>query len=587
MLKSDNIVSNKQYQIARLLCWGIILLLVARYFQIQIIEHEIYKLKSNTNRIRKVTRNAPRGLILDRFGEILVDNYPVYVVTAIPGEMNNKNKQFSLIADYIESDSIIISSNYKKYYRGKFIPTRLAKDIDFIQLANLEENKLNLEGVYYDQIPERFYPNGVKAPHLFGYVKEIDRAIRKNLKNKKLYELGDLVGWSGLEKQYENYLMGNRGTYFFEVDASGREVRPALELSNTRPDPGYNIQTTIDLSLQLFIENLMDGKKGVILVSNANSGGILGAASAPDYPPDLFTGLMTNADWKIIKEDPNTPLINRYIQGQYIPGSIVKMITQIAVLESGKFNFNTTHYCPGFYQFGDRIYGCWFTDGHGDLTMNQAMAMSCDVFFYKAVQLIDIDILHNTFKEFGFGKKTNIDIPNETSGLVPNKDYMYKRYGKYGWSKGSLLNLAIGQGEILVTPIQILNYINLISTKGKAPNCHFVFVDNLPENSRPDFEELTWQTVHEGMRLAIIGNKGTGKKSDPGIEGLSVYGKTGTAENPHGDNHAWFVGWANYRNEKYSLVILMENAGSGGSIAAPLAKQIFSKLINNEMLTIK
>ena len=201
-----------------------IFILIGRYFQIQIIEHEIYSLKSNTNRIRKVTKNAPKGLILDRHGEILVDNYPVYVLTAIPGEMNNKKEQFNLIADYIDSDSSIISSNYKKYYRGRFVPTRLAKDIDFLQLSNLEENKLKLEGVYYDQIPERYYPNGVRAPHLFGYVKEIDSEIRKNLPNKQLYELGDLVGWSGLEKQYENYLMGKRGTYFFEVDASGKRL---------------------------------------------------------------------------------------------------------------------------------------------------------------------------------------------------------------------------------------------------------------------------------------------------------------------------------------------------------------------------
>ena len=189
MLKADNIVSHRQYQVARLFSLLMILLLIARYFQIQIIEHEIYRLKSNTNRIRKVTKNAPRGLILDRSGEILVDNYPVYVLTAIPGEMNDKKNQFNLIAKYIESDSSIIHSNYNKYYRGRFVPTRLAKDIGFSQLSNLEENKLNLAGVYYDQIPERYYPNKVKAPHLFGYVKEVDRLIRRDLSNRELYEL--------------------------------------------------------------------------------------------------------------------------------------------------------------------------------------------------------------------------------------------------------------------------------------------------------------------------------------------------------------------------------------------------------------
>lgn len=585
MLKADNIVSHRQYQVARLFSLLMILLLIARYFQIQIIEHEIYRLKSNTNRIRKVTKNAPRGLILDRSGEILVDNYPVYVLTAIPGEMNDKKNQFNLIAKYIETDSSIIHSNYNKYYRGRFVPTRLAKDIGFSQLSNLEENKLNLAGVYYDQIPERYYPNKVKAPHLFGYVKEVDRLIRRDLSNRELYELGDLVGWSGLEKQYESYLMGKRGTYFFEVDASGREVGPASELVDTRPDPGYNIQTTIDHNLQLFIEKLMDNRKGVLLIGKPETGGILAATSSPDYSPDLFTGLTTESEWKNIKDDPNTPLINRYIQGTYIPGSIIKMITQIAILKDGNYDLNMTHYCPGFYQYGDRIYGCWVTNGHGNVNMIQAMSMSCDVFFYKAVQLIDIDKLYNTFKQFGFGKKTKIDIPNELAGLVPNKAYMYQRYGKYGWSKGSLLNFAIGQGEILVTPIQVLNYINLISTRGNSPNCHFVIVDNLPENSNPQLEEIIWKQVFEGMRSAIADKKGTGRKSDPKIDGLIIYGKTGTAENPHGDNHAWFVGWAEYLNEKYSIVVLLENGGSGGAVAAPLARKVFTEIINNKLFT--
>ena len=587
MLKSDNIVSQKQYLIARIFAWLMIIVLGLRYFQIQIIEHELYRLKSNTNRIRKVTKNAPRGLILDRNGEILVDNYPVYVLTAIPGEMSDKSNQFKLIADYIESDSTKIHSNYKKYYRGRFVPTRLAKDMDFMQLANLEENKLNLEGVYYDQIPERFYPNGVRAPHLFGYVKEVDRSIRKNLKNKDLYELGDLVGWSGLEKQYESFLMGMRGTYFYEVDASGKEVGSASELNDTRPSPGGNIQTTIDLNLQMYCEKLMVNKKGVILVGKPESGGILAAVSSPDYSPDFFTGLITQSDWENIKNNPNKPLLNRYLQGKYIPGSIVKMITQVTLLNSEKFNKDMKQYCPGFYQFGDRIFGCWLAEGHGDLSLEQAIAVSCDVFFYKTIKQIKLDALHDSFKQFGFGLKTKIDIPNEVSGLVPDSDYMLKRYGKYGWSQGVLLNLAIGQGELLVTPIQVLNYVNLLATKGKSPSCHFVFVDNLPKNVQPVLKNEVWDNIHEGLRSAIISKNGTGKKANLNLENFILYGKTGTAENSHGDDHAWFVGWADYRNEKYSIVILLENAGSGGAVAAPMARKVFSKIINKNELASK
>ena len=587
MLKSDNIVSYEQFLIARILVWFMIIILGVRYFQIQIIEHELYRLKSNTNRIRKVTKNAPRGLILDRNGEILVDNYPVYVLTAIPGEMSNKSSQFKLIANYIESDSNIIRSNYKKYYRGRFVPTRLAKDMNFLQLANLEENKLNLEGVYYDQIPERFYPNGVRAPHLFGYVKEIDRSIRKNLENKSFYELGDLVGWSGLEKQYESFLMGKRGTYFYEVNASGREVGPASELEDTRPSPGDNIQTTIDLSLQIYCEKLMSNKKGVILLGEPNSGGILAAVSSPDYPPDFFTGLITESEWENIKNNPDKPLMNRYIQGKYIPGSIVKMITQITLLSSDQFNKDTKQYCPGFYQFGDRIFGCWYTEGHGDLSLTEAIAASCDVFFYKTIKQTKLQDLYESFKKFGFGSKTKIDIPNEAIGLVPNKKYMVKRYGKYGWSQGVLLNLAIGQGELLVTPMQVLNYVNLLATKGLSPNCHFVFVDNLPPNSHPVLKNEIWNNIHEGLRAAIVSKIGTGKKADIDVEGFELYGKTGTAENSHGDDHAWFVGWADYQDKKYSIVILLENAGSGGAVAAPMAKKVFSKLIRKYDLAQK
>ena len=587
MLKSDNIVSHKQYLIARILSWLVIILLSARYFQIQIIEHELYRLKSNTNRIRKVTKNAPRGLILDRNGEILVDNYPVYVLTAIPGEMSNKSNQFKLIADYIESDSNKIRSNYKKYYRGRFVPTRLAKDMNFMQLANLEENKLNLEGVYYDQIPERFYPNGVRAPHLFGYVKEVDRTIRKNLKNKELYELGDLVGWSGLEKHYESFLMGVRGTYFYEVDASGREVGSASELKDTRPSPGGNIQTTIDLQLQMYCEKLMVNKKGVILVGQPESGGILAAVSSPDYPPDFFTGLITESDWENLKNNPDKPLMNRYLQGKYIPGSIVKMITQVTLLNSENFNKDMKQYCPGFYQYGDRIFGCWFTEGHGDLSLTEAMSVSCDVFFYKTIKQIKLNTLYDSFKEFGFGLKTKIDIPNEVSGLVPDKDYMFKRYGKYGWSQGVLLNLAIGQGELLVTPMQVLNYVNLLATKGNSPNCHFVFVDNLPKNVKPVLKNEIWDSIHEGLRAAIVSKNGTGKKADIDLEGFKLYGKTGTAENSHGDDHAWFIGWADYDNKKHSIVILLENAGSGGVVAAPMANKVFNKLVNKNDLVSK
>ena len=420
MLKAENIVSYHQYRIAGFVVWLLICLLLGRYFQIQILEHERYSSKSNTNRIRKVTKNAPRGLILDRNGDILVDNFPIYVLTAIPGEMTDQDIQFKLISNYIQSDSAILSSNYNKYYRGQFIPTRLAKDLNFQQISHLEENKLNLQGIYFDQIPERYFPSRVKAPHLFGYVKEVDRKIRESLINGELYELGDLVGWAGLEKQYEIFLMGNRGIYFYEVDVFGREVGPAIELDPKKPDPGQNIQTTLDLSLQAFIEKQMINRKGIVLVGHPESGEILSAVSSPDYSPDLFTGFTTEREWSEIQTDPDRPLLNRYTQGTYPPASIVKMIMEAVLIENLDFDVKMTHVCSGSYQYGDRIFGCWLTEGHGELNMTEAMAVSCDVYFYKAIRATNIDQVYDMFLSFGFGKKTGVDIPNEAEGLVPN-----------------------------------------------------------------------------------------------------------------------------------------------------------------------
>ena len=577
MLKAENIVSSHQYRIAGFVVWLLICVLLSRYFQIQILEHERYSSKSNTNRIRKVTKNAPRGLILDRNGDILVENFPIYVLTAIPGEMTDQDIQFKLISNYIESDSAILASNYNKYYRGQFIPTRLAKDLNFEQISRLEENKLNLQGIYFDQIPERYFPSRVKAPHLFGYVKEVDRQIRESLINGELYELGDLVGWTGLEKQYEIFLMGNRGIYFYEVDVFGREVGPAIELDPKKPDPGQNIQTTLDLDLQAFIEKQMIDRKGIALVGHPESGEILSAVSSPDYSPDLFTGFTTEREWSEIQTDPDRPLLNRYTQGTYPPASIVKMIMEAVLLEKTDFDVEMVQVCTGSYQYGDRIFGCWLPEGHGELNMSEAMAVSCDVYFYKAIRATNIDQVYNMFLSFGFGKKTGVDIPNEAEGLIPNKDYMFKRYGRFGWSKGSLLNIAIGQGELLVTPIQVLNYVNLLATRGSSPVCHFVMANNLPQNVRPELDSSTWDRILFDMRTVITHDKGTGRKAQPAIKGMKIFGKTGTAENPHGDDHAWFIGWAEYLGEKYSLVLLLENGGSGGTVAAPIAKIIFSQ----------
>ena len=587
MLKADNIVTYRQFLAAAGLTWCLFGILIGRFFQIQVLEYDWYSQKANSNRIRKVTTTAPRGLILDRNGQILVDNFPTYVLTAIPWELSDKGKKFEFISAVIGLDSNTVSKNYKKYYRGRFNPTRLAKDLTFDQVSRLEESRINLQGVYYENFPERYFPSRIHGSHIFGIVKEVDRDVRNSLRNKEEYELGDMIGWSGIEKRYENYLKGERGITFYEVDAFGRELGYVKDLEPTDPEPGMNIITTLDLDIQYFIEGIMKNRKGVILVGLGDSGEILGAVSAPDFDPELFTGLILETTWNEIRNNPEKPLLNRFLQGMYPPGSIVKMVTQAALLEKAGFDPNTIFHCDGSYQFGDRIFGCWWQEGHGELDLTGAMINSCDIYFYKAVRSLELDQLAEMFVEFGFGEATQIDIPGEVYGLVPNKDYMNKRHGRYNWSKGALLNICIGQGEVLVTPIQILNYLNLLATRGNAYRPHLVMVDEPPGNEIPAIKDETWDRIISDMRLIITDENGTGKNAEPDIPGMFVYGKTGTAENAHGESHAWFIGWAEYADQKYSVVILLENSGSGGKIAAPIAKTIFKEIYKSDKLVYK
>ena len=272
------------------------------------------------------------------------------------------------------------------------------------------------------------------------------------------------------------------------------------------------------------------------------------------------------------------PLINRFNQGLYPPGSIVKMITQSRLLQNQNFNPNEVYKCEGNYQFGDRLFGCWREKGHGDMNLSSAIINSCDIYFYKTINYYDLDMLSESFRMFGFGKITNVDILNESSGIVPSSRFMNQRYGNFGWSKGAVLNICIGQGEILVTPIQVLNFTNLLATNGSAGTPHFVMVDNLPKNVEPKLNMEIWSQIKQDMENVIIHENGTGKIANPYLKNATVFGKTGTAENPHGKDHAWFIGWISFEREFYSVVVLMENAGSGGTKAAPIAKQVFKSI---------
>ena len=579
MLKSANSISKIQYWFTVFIILFFHIVLIYRFFQLQILNHDLYTKQADNNRIRALSLPSPRGLILDRNGAIIVDNFPTYIIYGIDAEIINKEKNYDIINKTTGIDISILKKNYTNYFRNKFLPVRLAKDLTILQLSRLEEKKHDLSGVIYKQFPERIFNDEIRASHVLGYLKEFDSGMLINTDNND-YQLGDLVGWSGIEKQYESTLKGNKGVSYYQVDAFGRETEK-IELNNSiLPVPGKNILTTLDISLQSFIEREFKGKKGVVIVSKPKTGEILSLLSSPDYKPDLFTGLVSNDAWKEIINDPDKPLLNRASNGLYPPGSIFKMIVILELLEKKIVSPDWSVICTGSYEFFESVHRCWDENGHGKINMEQAIAQSCDIYFYEAIQKIKLDDLYLRAQQFGYGKRSNLDLPSEMIGRMPNRDFMNKLYGKWGWSKGALLNIAIGQGEILSTPIQMSNYVNLIATNGDTYPVHLV-KSNINKLYQPEADLENWKIIQNAMREVVVGPKGTGKLSDPKIPGLIIYGKTGTAENPHGDPHAWYITYGEKNGEMISIVVLIENGGSGGANATPISKNIYNFYFNS------
>lgn len=586
MLKTKNVIPKQRLIIFTIVVVIAFITLISRFFQIQVYQHNTYQTKAEANRIKAVTRNAPRGLIIDRNGKILVDNYPTYVLSCIPIEIEDKNALIKLISKLTGLDSLFLRQNYSKYYRNRFSPTRLAKDLSFQHISVLEEHKSELHGIQITQFPERYYPTQISGTHFLGYVNEVNQNIRGKISDKKQYELGDLIGWHGLEKEYEPELRGEKGVKYIEVDAFGREVGNVDEYKDIPPKPGNNLKLTIDAKLQLLLEGLMSNYQGVAIVSNPKNGDILSYVSSPSHAPDLFTGSVSSETWSNILNNPGRPLVDRVSSGLYPPGSTLKMITALSLLDKKLIDPKWATTCTGSYFYGDRTFRCWNENGHGEVDLRKAIAQSCNIYFYKVVQRLTLTEWSETCKQFGFGKKTGIDLPIEKTGVVPTKDYMNNRYGRWGWSKGAMLNLTIGQGDVLVTPLQMLHYINQIATHGNANLLHLVQKKSEKPSRRPAFSSKTWKKIERYLTAVVYDNKGTGKAANPNIKNVIISGKTGTAENPHGEPHAWFVGFGKKENDIISMVILIENGGHGGETAAPIAREVFSSHFNKSTSNI-
>ncbi len=580
---------SRQQRKARQLVFNItiIFLFLALYigfFQIQIAGSEKYYEISLDNSVRQLTQYPVRGTIRDVNGQILVDDRPSFFVSVIPRQLSDKT--INTLARIIMEDPALI----REKIRGKntYRPVFIKKDLEYSIISELEERRLDLPGVLVEVESKRFYPDGVFSPHIFGYVGEVDKNEAE--KNPDL-EPGELIGKKGLERAYDTSLRGTKGVYFTSVDAEGRDLGIINPDRNIEAISGTDLYLTIDYNYQQFAESLMVDKRGAIVALDPRNGRVIAFVSKPDYDPRLLSGKISEEVWEKLQSDTAHPLYSRGIQSVYPPGSTYKIVAAIAALQEGIITPKWTAYCPGWFKLGRKTIHCWNSKGHGKINIKDAIIRSCNVFFYQLGLKIGIETWAKYSKMFLFGEPTGFDLPNESKGLVPTYDYYIKKYGPNGWTKGNLANLAIGQGELLTTPLQMAQLAMFIANKGVVHRPHIAhYLYDKQYNERLFFptetnyiqgiSEDVYELIREAMRQVVA--RGTGwLGSVPGIE---VAGKTGTSQNPHGEDHAWFIAFAPYEDPVIALAVIVENGGGGGAVAAPIARKCMEKYFYDRLL---
>lgn len=579
-------------------------ILIGRLGYLQLVEGEKYEKMATENRIRLLPLAAPRGDILDRKGRPLVTSRLAPVVSVVPMDMNDPDHVLGRLSEILGYDvkktvnDTIKRLQERKEYRP-YTPIRIATDADITTLTKIAEHQLELPGVMVEEQPVRDYLLGDVGAHVLGYVREISKEELETWRDKG-YKMGDIVGKTGLERVYDEYLRGEPGGQQVEVDADGRAVK--ILPGRKKPIPGCNIKLTLDKDVQeaavLGLRAAMDSikrefptKAGTAVAIDVKTGGILAMASEPSFDPNIFTKETIPSDiWTSINDPKWQPQLNRAIRGVYPPGSTFKMVTATAGLETGTIGPEDTIVDRGVY-WRVEPKKCWKSGGHGVVNLTRAIAVSCNVYFYDLGYRVGIDNLNKYAALYGLGQPTGVDLyPVEASGLLATPEWKLENYKTLGlrqpepWQPGETLSAAIGQGFSSFTPLQMANYIATLANGGTRYRPYFASEIVAPDGQvermvEPQVvEELnlkpeTVAALRKGMYLVTQG-EGTAAYYFQGFP-LKVAGKTGTAQNSQGADHGWFVGFAPYDNPEIAVAVLVEQGGHGGSAAAPVAKAMF------------
>ncbi len=558
---------------------------VFQLFNMQILERVVYTEKSTENSIKKITLKPPRGIFFDRDYRVLVSNKPSYTLQIIPANYNTKVSPLLERVLGMEPNSISKILAHNSGY-SNFIPRRIKRNIDFKIVAWIEENKEQFPGVEYVIEMQRDYSFGVNASHLFGYTREINTRTLKKMKG--IYSLGDYIGIKGIEKTYEDYLRGEKGYRLVIVNSEQRIISSYENgLKDKKPQKGFDLVLTINSEAQKVAEKKFKGKKGSLVAIDPKTGEILAFVSAPQYDLSEFASVVSREVIRKLSKDKDKPLFDRATMSIYPPGSTIKMLAAIVGLNEGLITKHTTVNCKGGYQFGNRFFRCHGVHGYTDVV--KAIEKSCNTFFYKLILDIGLDRWAYYCKLFGFGKKTGIDLSEESRGIVPSSDYYNRVYGKNKWGRGNLISLGIGQGELSVTTLQLAQYAALLANYGKTVKPHVVkgyltrnsqeFIPFNFDSVNVNIDRKYFDIVRWGMYKVVNGD-GTARGIK--LPDIKIAGKTGTSQNPHGKDHALFVAFAPYDNPKIAIAVMVENVGFGSSFAAPIARDVIKAYLQSQ-----
>src|ERR1700674_939759 len=595
MFSRDEKVSAIRLTTAQYMILAIFLVLAYGLWRLQVMEGGKYASAAEKNRIRNVPILAPRGKILDREGRIIVDNYPSFSALLLRDSSRDLNADAEMIAQGLHLDPNEVRTRIRHFASmPQYQPIFLKEDITQDEQAFIEAHRNELPELDTIRADRRLYPRKGFMAHLIGYVGEVTEDML-NQAQFELYNPGDVVGVSGVERQYNNALMGKNGARQELVNSHGREVGL---LGETDAVPGKQLKLTIDIDLQSAAEEALEGKNAAIVAMDSHTGGILAMVSRPTFDPNDFAVRVSRDEWNKLVTDPDKPLLNKAIQAQLAPGSPFKIIMSVAGWQEGIAQALHVN-CTGGGEFYGRRFGCWVKSGHGPVDLTKAIYQSCDVFFYTLAEKLGIDRIARYATALGLGQKTGIDLPNEVSGVMPSEEWKIRNF-KQKWFAGETISVGIGQGAVAITPMQLMRAVGAISMDGRMVVPHVINPTNLPQGyvETTHYKEVKeipidptgWNTITDAMGRVLL-PEGTAPSAH--VQGIDIAGKTGSAQivslalrakhqkNEDFAQNGWFVGFTPRRNPDIIVCVLFEG-GEHGRLAARLATQVIKAYVDKQ-----